>query len=314
MITHQVDSKNRNYVYISQGMQTGYTMAMEAQVLVGYQGRPCHMHTVHPQSAGPIQGCTEQPHQQGSLQAAATSNSTPGQGFFQQPSQSAAPAVPQHQGSLPQQLCHQGMPLQPCQGPAAAAFRPCTAQTCALVPSSVPQQPEDEEVCCAQPALPSAQPQQQLAARGNGTNENSHMQAPTALNSTGPPADRTSSSGQVGDKANQNGHLTNANQPTRHGNMQRAPGAGLPASAAILQPQDAAQGQPRGSHASAPDKENAGTGNRVLCSTCHYQLLFITISICYCLLVRMRSYLGTYRLVSAPARLHRFDLIFLILR
>ena len=234
-------------------------MAIETQSGVCKQEQSSNQHTVHAQSAGPLQGCT---HQQGKLQVSALSSSTLAQGCcMQQPLLHAAPPAPVfplHQGSVPQLPCPQGTPLQSCQGQVPAAVRPSKAQTAPpLMPPSVPQQLEDEEVCCAQPALPLALPPQQPATKGH---ENRHVQA--ALNNTGLPADRTSSSGKVGNKADHTWHATVARKPAKHGAMQRAPGVGPSASGGpTLLAQNPGQGQPRDSDPSAaPDKENAETG------------------------------------------------------
>ena len=118
------------------------------------------------------------------------------------------------------------------------------------MPLPVPQQLEDEEVCCAQPALPSALPPQQLAIESN---EDGHVQP---ISNT---ADRTSSSGTAGNKADNPGHAILASKPAQHGNMPRAPGAGPPASGGTVPAQNHGQGQPRRIDTSAvPDKENAG--------------------------------------------------------
>ena len=246
-------------VYVSQGMKAGYTTAIETQSGVCKQEQSSHQHTLHAQSAGPLQGCTEQ---QGTSQALALSCSTPVQSSLH-----AVPpthVLPPHQGSLPQGPCPQGMPLQPCQGQLPAAARPHKAHAPALVPPSVQQQLEDEEVCCAQPALPSALPSalphQQMATRGD-----EHSQVQAILNSRRLPADRTSSSGQAGCKADQTAHATLASKPTQHGAMQRASGTGPPASGGTLPAQNHGRGQPRSSAISAePEKENAGTGRLLL--------------------------------------------------
>ena len=252
--------------YVSQGMKTGYTMAVETQSGVCKQDQSSSQHTMHAESAGPLQGSTQQ---QGALPTSlptALSHDTPAQGCcLQQPSLHTAPPSPvfsTHQGSLPQRPCPQGMPLQPCQEHVSAAVRPYKAQTPALVSPSVPQQLKDEEVCCAQPALPSALPHQQPATKGN-----EHSQVQAALNSRGRPADRTSSSEQAGYKALQTVHAALASKPTQHGNMQRALSAGSPASAGTVPAQNHGQGQPRGNDSSAvPDKENAATGRALLLS------------------------------------------------
>ena len=245
-------------------MQAGYTVAMETQSGVCKQEQSSNLHTMHAESAGPLQGSAQQ---QGALPTSlptASFNSTPAQGCcMQQPSLHTAPPTPVfplHQGCVPQQPCPQGLPLQPCPGQAPATVRPHEAQTPALVPPSMPQQLEDEEVCCAQPALPSALPHQQLSTKGN-----EHRQVQVALNSKGLPADRTSSSRQASYKADQTGHATLASSPAQYGNVQRAPGAGAPASGGTVSAQSHCQGQPRGSDSSAvPDKENAGTGRMLL--------------------------------------------------
>ena len=245
------------FLHATQAMKAGYSMATGAQSGVCKREQPCHQSPL--QSAGPLQSSSEQPH----LLQASASYSTPAQGCMQQPSLHAAPQTPifPQQGSLPQQPCPQGMPLQPYPGQGTAAVRPSEAQTPALVPVSEPQQLEDEEVCCAQPALPSALPsalpQQQLASRGN-------KQGPVqeASYSTGLPADRTSSTWKAaGNQADQNGYATLAGPPTQHGDMQRAPGAGLLATGGTVQAPKRGQEQPCGSHASEVlNKENAGTG------------------------------------------------------
>lgn len=260
----QYSSKRNLFVYVSQGMKAGYTTAIETQSGVCKQEPPSHQHTMHTQNAGPLPGCTQQ---QGALQASASSHSTPAQVLLhmQQPSLHAAPPTPVFpplQGSLPQRPCLQGMPLQPCQGQVPGAVKPYEAQIPALVPASVPQQVEDEDVCCAQPSLPSALPHQQLAARGH-----IHSQMQAALNNRGLPVDGTSSSGQAGHKADQTGHATLASKATQHGAMLRAPGAGSPVSGGTVPAQNPGQGQPRSSATSAePDKENAGTGRVMLLS------------------------------------------------
>lgn len=222
----------------------------------------CKQEELHPQhshNAGPLQGSMEQPPQQGSLQPLALSHSTPAQGLLQQPSQQThTPALPCHPGSTPQPLCHQGggVPLQACPGPAPTALMLSVVQR-RLPASDALQQLEEEEVCCAQPALPSALPQQRQQQQLLATRdmEPSPHQAPVVGISTMLPADRSSSSGRVTAKADQAKH---ANKPSWHESMHTAPDADPPAR---VQPQDAGQGQLRGGDtATVPDKENAGAG------------------------------------------------------
>ena len=267
---------------VSQGMKSGYTMALESHATVCKPEQP---HPQYPHNAGPLRGSMEQPQQQGLLQPLAPSHSTPAQGFMQQPSQHTGPhtpAVPQHHGSLPPQpshggwgvtpaapchsnnplqpLCDQGrgMPVQACPGLAPAAPKLSAVRPPTLPAPSALQQAEDEEVCCAQPALPSALPlpqqqQQQEATRDMGLPIPGR--APGGGISTVLPADRSSSSDTVSAKADQAGP---ADQPAWQGSMQRAPGTDPPAR---VQPQNAGQGRLRGSDTStAPDKENAGAG------------------------------------------------------
>ena len=244
-------------------------MAIETQSGVCKQEQSSNQHTVHAQSAGPLQGCT---HQQRKLQVSALSSSTLAQGCCMHAvslhAAPPAPVFPLHQGSVQQQPCPQGTPLQPCEGQVPAAVRPSKAQTTPpLIPPSVPQQLEDEEVCCDQPALPLALPPQQLATRGD-----EHRDVQAALSNTGLPADRTSSNGKAGNKADHTRHATVARKPAKHGAMQKAPGAGPSASGGTLPAQNPGQEQPRGIDSSAaPDKENAGTGRMLFVVNLAYE-------------------------------------------
>lgn len=246
-------------------MKTGYTLALEAHATVCIQ--PPY-HSQHSHSAGPLEGNMQQPQQQDSLQAPLAPSSTSiTQGYTQQPSHHAGPhalAKPQHHSRLAPQTCHGepgslGIPLQACRGRATVAINlnpNHPAPPPALLPGSSGLQPlEDEAVCCAQPALPSALPRQPLlATRAVGP---SPVQLPGAAGiGTVLPADRSSSSGRFSDKADEAGH---ASKPARQQSIRGAHHADPSASAARVHSLAAGQGQLRGSDTST-DKENSGSG------------------------------------------------------
>ena len=262
-------------------MKAGYKAALEPKADIDWQ-QPCQQSTACPHNAGRVQGYTQQPRLEAPLHAHVPSCSASAQGHLQQPLQMNAPlrsSAPQlqQQGSLPQQASlwqqpqqqgsslqqrhHQGSTRlqQPCQQPAAAVTKPSAAKGPALLQSNVHQQLVDDEVCCAQPLLPSVQPQQQHGAKDTD-NSQAQVQTPHAV--TGQPADRASSSGQVGLKAEGSKSSSQGNRHAGPGELQQANAVGHVAHGATRPPQSIGQGlQAKASERStAPDKENAETG------------------------------------------------------
>ena len=269
-------------------MKASYKAALEAKADIDRQ-QPCQQSIADPMKAGPSQGCMQQPHLEASLHAYVPSCNASAQGHLQQPFQMSAPLRSsahqlQQQGSLPQeplqpqdssiqQHNHQGSSLL--LGERARhspVSKPGTAKESAMLQSTAHQHLAANEVCYAQPLLPSPQPQQQHGAKSIG-----HSQAPTQAPRAvaGQPADRASSSGQVSSQAEGNKTSSQESRHAGHRELHQTTAVGLGADRAVQLPKGAGQGlQTKASERLiAPDKENAETGlNHYNHAKAHYLL------------------------------------------
>ena len=245
-----MNSEGAVTLHLLQAMKAGYSGALTTAADANGQDHSCES-VVRSHSAVFLQSCEQQPH------PLATGHE-PAQGVSQQPCNACnAVSSAVQSGSNLQSGPGPGANLlqQPIQGQTVAAQGTCTAQEASLAPPSVQQQQQlAEEVCCAQPELPTVQPSQLQIVR-DARYGLSHV--PASI-STQYAADRASSSGPLGAKATAATNERDAHQNVRHEAVQRPPAAGARASVTVQQaPREMAR---ENIAARNGDKENIVTG------------------------------------------------------